>query len=224
MSQMHEVVDFRTSADLSAAQGTVINSRAGTDFYVITDSNIADLRNASVLSVLGGKAETFTADDCMGPNNRIVTHNRVFHNHGTGINSRIGTDSHIIPDKHIGINNTACTDTYIFTDNRISHNGCIFADFCTLIDNSRRMNALLHTLPGMKEFQQFGKSQARIFHKNEGVISCRIFFLRNNRTGMNLRQVFRIRFDGKRNVVAPGFGQSFDIGNLPIFIAYNRAA
>ena len=140
-----------------------------------------------MLAVFGGKAETFTADDRMGPNNRIITHNRVFHNHGTGINSRIGTDGHIITDKHIGINNTACADTYVFTDNRISHNGRIFADGCTLIDNRRGMNALFHTLSGMKEFQQFGKSQTGIFHKNKGVISCRIFFLRNNSPGMNLR-------------------------------------
>jgi len=86
------------------------------------------------------------------------------------------------------------------------------------------MDAWRDRLAGVKQHEELGKSQAGIFYDDERIISGRNFFFDNDGTGMDLRQIFRIRIDGKGNVLQTGFGQAFHVFNDGVTLADDRAA
>ena len=59
MAQMDEVVDFSSGCYLCRTERRVVNTRAGADFDVVADFNVADLGNARMLAVFRGEAEAF---------------------------------------------------------------------------------------------------------------------------------------------------------------------
>ena len=86
------------------------------------------------------------------------------------------------------------------------------------------MDARRNRLAGMKQHEELGKSQAGIFYDDERIISGRNFFFDNDGAGVDLRQIFRIRIDGKGNVLLAGFGQALHVFNDGVTLADDRTA
>ena len=151
MAQMDEVIDFRTSADECTAEGTVIDTRAGTDFYVIFEFDVANLGDTRMLAFIGSKAKAFAANDCMGTNDQAVAKLTIFVDDSARINDGIIADDHIIANEHIGINGAILAYFDMFANDCIGHHRGIFAKTSTGIDNGCRMNTLGYRLPRVKE-------------------------------------------------------------------------
>ena len=97
MAEMDEVVDFRPPPDFCRTQRGIIQARAGPDFDVVADGDIADLGDAGMLALFRGKAEAFTADDGMSPDDGPLAEDAVFVNDGARIDDRAFADLDVIP-------------------------------------------------------------------------------------------------------------------------------
>ena len=86
------------------------------------------------------------------------------------------------------------------------------------------MDARRDRLAGMKQHEERGKCQAGCFFDDERIISGRNFFFVTDGSGLDLRLIFRIRIDGKGNVLQTGFGQAFHVFNDGVTLADDRAA
>ena len=88
VTQVDQIIDFSTSANLRRPQGRIVLAGAGANFDVVTEDDVSDLRNAGMLPFFRGKAETFAADDGMGPDDGIFAEDAVFVDDGAGIEDR----------------------------------------------------------------------------------------------------------------------------------------
>ena len=78
MAQVDQVIDFSTSANLRRPQGRIVQAGAGSNFNIVTEDDVSDLRNAGMLPFFRGKAKAFAADDGMGSDDGIFAEDTVF--------------------------------------------------------------------------------------------------------------------------------------------------
>ena len=224
MAQVDEVVDFSSRRYLCRTKRRVVNTRAGTDFDVVSDFDVADLGNARMLAVFRSKAESFAADDGVGPDNVAFSQNAVFMDNGAGENRRTVTNGNVVANEHVGIDDAVFADLDVLSDNGVRHNGGICPYRRAFIDNRRRMDARLYRLARMKQHKELGKSQARIFYDHQGIVAGRHFFFNHNGAGVDLRKIFRIGVDGEGNILLPRFRQPFNIRNHGAAVANHSSA
>ena len=79
-------------------------------------------------------------------------------------------------------------------------------------------------LTGVEQDQELRKSQTGIFYDDQGIITGRYFFVDDDGTGVDFRQIFRIRIDGKGNIVLTCFFQAFYVTNDGLTVADDRPA
>ena len=96
VAEMDEVVDFRPPADFRRTQGCIIETRAGADFDIVAEGDVADLRDPRMLALFRSKAEAFAADDGVSPDDGVLSEDAVFVDDGTGIEDRTFADLDII--------------------------------------------------------------------------------------------------------------------------------
>src|SRR5207247_2618028 len=72
VADLHQVVDLRPRADPRRAEGAAVDRRAGADFNVVANLNMAELWSLDVLALDAAVAEAVGPDDAAGVNDDSV--------------------------------------------------------------------------------------------------------------------------------------------------------
>src|SRR5205814_9976474 len=111
-----QVVDFGSVADAGGFKRAAVNGRAGADFHIVADLDMAKLRNFDVAAILEPVAKS------VSPDHRVRMDDDAIPQHRTVVKDGVGIDGHIIAEptaatnRGSGIDAAARPDPAAFAD------------------------------------------------------------------------------------------------------------
>ena len=141
MSQVNQVIYFRTTANYGVIHRPIIYGTAASHFHIILQNRFAKLPDMGMMTCrIRRKPKPLSTNYRMGTKNHTISKNTVLMNHCAWIQLTILTNFRILTDIYIRIDDSTASDFCTVIHNNIRHNRYMLANNRCFTNYCRRMN------------------------------------------------------------------------------------
>src|SRR5690606_36729487 len=98
MSNLDQVIDFRTASDDGITDGTTVYGAVGANFNIVFNNHITQLGNLGITVSRRLETKTVASDHCICMNGAVIAHHSIIVNTDTTVYATIFADLHIYTD------------------------------------------------------------------------------------------------------------------------------
>ena len=210
MSDLDEVINLCPDADPRRTKRPPVDRRAGADLDIVTDFDVAQLRNFDVFTALKPIAKTVRTDHTVRMDHDSVAENTIVVNHNVRVQNNILREATKSTDRSSGIQMTSRTDHGPFPDDDVCADRRVFTDGCGGVNGRARVNPPIRTRCSFatQVHHDSGKRKKRIGDLNERAAVQRNRLGNEGGGGVTVmpRREVTISFN-ERNIPWPCFGE-----------------
>jgi hypothetical protein len=162
VSDLNQIVDFRSPADNRTPKRSPIDRRVGADLDVVFDLHSSYLRNLDPSVAVPGVTEAVTADDYTGVQDDAISQAATFPDNRLRIEHAIFADMGPFAHEYPGIENATASNPRVGADKHIRIERHLFAEVRAIGDASKRAYLLIAGRRRVKYLQNLRERQVRI--------------------------------------------------------------